>query len=234
MARVSRYCGATEVVLVWRPRYGSGEVNPPATPGRTRDGGDAHSSLAPEGTPRVDSTGGFGASEGTAPRVLQLKGHRGRVYGLTVGAGGDIVCTGDETGDVFVWSGADHSVKHTLRGHTAVINAIAVSPDGTDVYSASGDRTVRVWSLNHGGVLLRELVGHTATVTAVVVRQSHHLLFVEQRKSSAKIDVCMDSLPACALCRRTLLRMNCCSPQLKRGELVCCALFALLPSHLCT
>jgi hypothetical protein len=86
-------------------------------------GGDAASALSEEDRRRLDSI--RSARKESFALAAQLKGHRGRVYGLAVGAGGDIVCTGDEEGVVYVWSGCDHSLKLTLRGHRGVINAIA-------------------------------------------------------------------------------------------------------------
>jgi WD40 repeat protein len=74
---------------------------------------------------------------------------------------------------------------HRCGGARAPLHA--VSPDGTDVYSASNDHDVRVWSINKGGGssefmnlpheglerhstnLVRTLAGHTASVSAVVV-----------------------------------------------------------------
>lgn len=38
----------------------------------------------------------------------------------------------------------------TLTGHTATVNAVAVTPDGRQAISASNDRTIRVWDLESG------------------------------------------------------------------------------------
>jgi WD40 repeat protein len=55
-----------------------------------------------------------------------------------------------------------------LRGHTAAVNSLAVTPDGTHIVTGSTDSTARVWDATTGVELLR-LKGHTAAVNSVVV-----------------------------------------------------------------
>ena len=57
---------------------------------------------------------------------------------------------------------------HILEGHAAGINAIALTPDGTRLVSASDDRTLKVWDLQTGSLLLT-LEGHTGIVKAVAI-----------------------------------------------------------------
>jgi len=53
----------------------------------------------------------------------------------------------------------------TLVGHTDLVTACAVTPDGRHVVSASVDRTLKVWELGSGRAVAT-LAGHTAVATA--------------------------------------------------------------------
>ncbi|MDY7075908.1 MAG: NB-ARC domain-containing protein [Chloroflexota bacterium] len=66
-------------------------------------------------------------------------------------------------------SGAeDVALLRTLKGHTLGVNAVAVTPDGTQAVSAASDKTLRVWDLETGATL-RILKGHADPVNAVAV-----------------------------------------------------------------
>jgi hypothetical protein len=54
----------------------------------------------------------------------------------------------------------------TLRGHTGKVNGLCFSPDGKQLASAGGDRTVKVWDVASGRELLT-LRGHTDWVSEV-------------------------------------------------------------------
>jgi hypothetical protein len=56
----------------------------------------------------------------------------------------------------------------TLSGHSGVVMAVAVTPDGQRAVSASRDETLKLWDLA-GGHELRTLSGHSGPVTAVAV-----------------------------------------------------------------
>ena len=59
-------------------------------------------------------------------------------------------------------------LESTLIGHEDTIRAVAITPDGRRVVSASSDLTVRVWNLNTGRQE-QLLEGHDHTVQAVTV-----------------------------------------------------------------
>src|SRR5437763_805723 len=59
-------------------------------------------------------------------------------------------------------------LPHALRGHSGPINAIAWSPEGRRIVSASEDGTLRVWGLDAGSEL-RTPASHTDAFFSVVV-----------------------------------------------------------------
>ncbi|CAG7855299.1 COMPASS-like H3K4 histone methylase component WDR5B {ECO:0000303/PubMed:19567704} Short=AtWDR5B {ECO:0000303/PubMed:19567704} [Serendipita indica DSM 11827] len=54
-----------------------------------------------------------------------------------------------------------------LQGHTQSVNAVAFSPDGSQIVSGSNDETVRLWSVENGQSLGSPLRGHIWAVLAV-------------------------------------------------------------------
>lgn len=58
------------------------------------------------------------------------------------------------------------TISRTLQGHQHRVNALAVSPDGSVLVSASRDGTVRIWG-SESGLLLRILEGQDDVVSSV-------------------------------------------------------------------
>lgn len=98
-----------------------------------------------------------------------------------------------------------------LGGHTARINAVAVSPDGRWAASAAADGTTRVWDLPAGKVA-RVLRGPGGAVTSVAWAADGRRLFAGGTDGTAWAwdfgwpAACRDMEPAVAAARDTLAR----------------------------
>jgi cytochrome c len=82
-----------------------------------------------------------------AEQVLRF--HDGAVNSVIFVAN-DRVATGGKEGSVALWKAGEPKPSAVLNGHTGPIVALAVSPDGKQLASASWDRTVRLWPLDGG------------------------------------------------------------------------------------
>ena len=74
--------------------------------------------------------------------------------------------TGGADDRVRVWSGQSGRRVHTLTEQTGNAVAVAFSPDGEWVASASADGTARIWKSSDWG-LTASLTGHTNALTDV-------------------------------------------------------------------
>ena len=73
--------------------------------------------------------------------------------------------TAGADGRIAIWTSGKAEPDAVLEGHTAPIVALAVSPDGATLASASWDHTVRLWPLAGGAP--RVLEEHTQNVNGV-------------------------------------------------------------------
>ena len=74
----------------------------------------------------------------------------------------------------------------TLAGHTNLVTAVAVSPDGKTIVSGSRDHTVKVWDLATDREL-RTLKGHTDSVDAVAVTPDGCTIISGSRDKTVKV-----------------------------------------------
>ncbi|MEM9447479.1 MAG: WD40 repeat domain-containing serine/threonine-protein kinase [Cyanobacteria bacterium P01_E01_bin.6] len=64
---------------------------------------------------------------------------------------------------------------HTLRGHDAWVRSVAISADGQLIASGSGDKTVKLWSVETGQ-LLHTLTGHSTWVRGVAISPDQQMV----------------------------------------------------------
>ncbi len=98
----------------------------------------------------------------SAEQVLRF--HESAVNAVAMLPDGGFV-TGGEDGRIALWRRGVAQPHIVFTGHTAPIVALAVSPDGQRIASASWDRTVRVWPV--GGGAPQVLEGHQQNVNGV-------------------------------------------------------------------
>ncbi|HYW20578.1 MAG TPA: DnaJ domain-containing protein [Nodularia sp. (in: cyanobacteria)] len=78
----------------------------------------------------------------------------------------------------------------TLKGHSAAVNALAISPDGKTFISGSNDRTVYLWALNTGKCLYT-FYGQAEAVLCVAISPNGKQIIsgsVDQKISSWQLD----------------------------------------------
>ncbi|KAF9967996.1 hypothetical protein BGZ70_007280 [Mortierella alpina] len=108
-------------------------------------------------------------------KVLQrLCGHADSVLSLRFEKDTVISCSKDRT--VKIWKISTGEMLKTLVGHRAAVNAVQFSPESAApsplpgsprvVVSASGDKSIKIWSLETGECL-RTLEGHTRGIACI-------------------------------------------------------------------
>lgn len=109
-------------------------------------------------------TQGMQLSDRAAQRSLQ--GHTDGVQALCFSPSGQLLWSGDRTGQLRLWQWPTGRCLQTILAHTAAINALALTPMGDLLISASSDQTVKLWQPATGHQITT-LAGHTAAVLDV-------------------------------------------------------------------
>jgi cytochrome c len=123
--------------------------------------------IAPDG--RTAISGSFDTSairwsleRNSADQVLRF--HDGAVNAAVFLRDGRIATSGEDA-RIAIWQPGEPAPRRVIEGHSAPVVALAVSPDGTTLASASWDHTARLWPL--AGGTPRVLEGHAQNVNGV-------------------------------------------------------------------
>ena len=123
--------------------------------------------LSPDGGAAV--SGSFDTSairwsltRNAAEQVLRF--HDGAVNAVAILKDGRVVTAGEE-GRIAIWRAGGQKPEIVLQGHRAPVVALALSPDGSSLASASWDHTVRLWPVAGGAARVFE--GHQQNVNGV-------------------------------------------------------------------
>lgn len=126
--------------------------------------------LAISGDGAVALSGSFDTSailwsirDDAAEQILRF--HEGAVNAVAVLRDGRVVTAGEDA-RVAIWTPGKPEPDAVLAGHAGPIVALAMSPDGATLASASWDRTIRLWPLRDGGAP-RVLEGHQDNINGV-------------------------------------------------------------------
>ncbi|MDB5583857.1 MAG: hypothetical protein JWR80_9033 [Bradyrhizobium sp.] len=142
-------------------------VNPASAQLRGHGGPVRALAISPDGqtalTGSFDSTAiRWSLARNAAEQVLRF--HADAVNAVVLLRDGRAATAGAD-GRIAIWTAGKAEPDAVLAGHEAPIAALAVSPDGATLASASWDRTVRLWPLAGGAA--RALEGHTQNVNGV-------------------------------------------------------------------
>jgi cytochrome c len=124
--------------------------------------------ISPDGTLAISGSFDTSAIRWSLERnaaVEVLRFHEGAVNAVAYLFDGRVATAGED-GRIALWRLGEPQPVTVLTGHTAPVVALAVSPDGQTLASASWDHSARLWPLD--GSAPRVLEGHTQNVNGVV------------------------------------------------------------------
>lgn len=74
-----------------------------------------------------------------------MEGHNDWVWGVGISRDGELIASGDETGELIFWEGSGE-ILQSIKAHTTWISSVDFSPDGTVLATSSSDWTTKLWN----------------------------------------------------------------------------------------
>jgi WD40 repeat protein len=81
---------------------------------------------------------------------------------------GKSAVSGQSGGDILLWNLEMGECLAKLKGHSALVNSVQITPDGRFAVSGSNDKTVKVWDLE-ARTCVGTLEGHSDSVMSVAI-----------------------------------------------------------------
>jgi WD40 repeat protein len=126
----------------------------------------------------------------TSRRLVQtVEGDGSAVISVCFASDGRQVTAGTWAGAVFQWNVDDDrqcNDRRVLTGHTLWVRSIVYSKDGRTLFSASGDRTVKLWDPT-SGELRFTLRGHTGGVHDIALSHDSQVVFSGSRDRTVRL-----------------------------------------------
>jgi WD40 repeat protein len=120
----------------------------------------------------------------TREKICTLK-RSGMVSALAFSPDGQTLAGGSDDKTIKIWQLSTGEILRTLKtqssglnsakGHSAEVNAVAFSPDGQTLASASHDKTIKIWQLSTGKVI-STLTEHSDKVMSVAFSPDGQML----------------------------------------------------------
>lgn len=121
-----------------------------------------------------------------------LEGHNGWVTAVATSASNpDILLSASRDKTLIIWNltrddQAYGVPKRSLKGHSHIVQDVAISQDGSYAISASWDKTLRLWDLADGTTMKR-FVGHTGDVLSVSFSPENRQIVSAGRDRTIKV-----------------------------------------------
>ncbi|GAB1543678.1 NB-ARC domain-containing protein [Scytonema sp. NUACC21] len=110
----------------------------------------------------------------------------GNVLAIAFNSNGEILATGDDKGDIYLWQATDGQLILTLKGHTSQITSIDFHPENLLLVSRGQDQIVKFWDVKTGQVI-RTLQRYTSQVLGIFLTHECQILLSQARDNTASL-----------------------------------------------